>query len=190
MFIEKMKTKNVILFGFLFFTVANLFGQNWFKISKEIKNKQSTITSSTYALCHFNLRQASNCFEQLRKVKNDTIFLLENENDYSDPSISLTLWNRLDTLTYASNDCFYKNQNGGKNFVKLNEVRFTKYMMKLVSEWDLEKIKKEDKENGGSLPQYRIFATRIILDSKKYKIECIFFRDFFNIKRDGMDFSY
>jgi len=60
-------------------------------------------------------------------------------------------------------------------------------MMKLVSKWNLEEIKKEEEVNAHNQPQYWNFATRIIFNGKKYKIDCIYFNDFFNLKRDGSD---
>lgn len=185
-----MKVKVIILTAYLFLTAGSSMCQNWNNISKSIKEEQVRIAGeSTYILCHYNLRKRSKCFSQLNVQKNDTIFLLEDENDYSSPTITLTLWNRSDTLTYDSDDCYYNSNNGGENYTQSNKIDFTKYMMKLVSEWNLEEIKKEDITNGGTIPQYMVFATRIIIDDKKYKVDCIYFREFFNLQRDNMDFK-
>lgn len=62
-------------------------------------------------------------------------------------------------------------------------------MMKLVSEWNVEKIRKEEEINGASIPQYMNFACRIIFSGRRYNIDCIYFKDFFNIDRNGMDFQ-
>lgn len=183
-----MKTKSVILLIVLLSVCGSIFGQNWSKISKEIKKKQDSFLPSTYALCYYNLRQKSNCFKQLHVETNDTIFILENSNDYSEPTITLTIWNQSDTLTYTSNDCYYNTKNGGSHPIKSKKSGYTNYMMKLVSEWNLEEIKKEDEKNGGSLPQYWVSATRIILNGGKYKMDYTYFRDFFDIRRDGVDF--
>lgn len=182
-----MKAKLIILSGFLFLLLDSPICQNWKKISKDIKTKQIGIKSkSAYILYHYNLRRKSDCFRQLSVEKRDTIFLLEREGDFQ---ISLSLWNRSDTLTYYPiDDCNFYSRNGFKRYIQSNERIFTKYMMKLVSEWNVEEIKKEDIAHGGSIPQHWVFATRIILDGKKYKIDCFYFRDFFDIDRDGMDF--
>ncbi|MDH6342440.1 hypothetical protein M2480_001062 [Parabacteroides sp. PFB2-12] len=179
----------ITLLGFLFLFSGHLSGQNWNKISREIKKKHLSSLSSTYLLCHYNLRQKSKCFEQLHVETSDTIFILEDSNDYSEPTITLTLWNRSDTLTYTSGNCYYNAKNGGKIPIKQDKPGFTKHMMKLVSDWNIDEIRIEDEKNGGSLPQYWVVATRIILNEKKYKIDCLYFRYFFNIERDGMDFK-
>lgn len=183
-----MKVKFMIVLSFLILISGNLLSQDWNKISKEIRKKQLNYLPLTYVSCHYNLRQKSKCFQQLHVENNDTILLLEDSNDYSEPTITLTLWNRSDTLTFTSDDCYYRTQDGGKYSTKHNKSGFSKYMMKLVSEWNLEEIKKEDEKNGGSLPQYWVSATRIILKGNEYKIDCIFFRNFFDLNRDGMDF--
>jgi len=184
-----MKIRTVLFIGFLALVTNDSMCQNWNKISKEIRKVQLRVSPSQYVHWHYNLRKSSDCFNHLNIEKNDTLFLLENENDYSSPMITLTLWNKSDTLTFDSNNCYYNTPNGGKNVIESNEIGFTKYMMKLVSEWNVEEIKKEDKLNGASLPQYWVIATRIIINGKKYKIDLIRFKDFFNIQRDGMDFS-
>jgi hypothetical protein len=113
--------------------------------------------------------------------KNDTIFILELPGIQGD--IYFTFWNKKDTLSYTS---AYPNSTGEYKIVK--EVIFTKYMMKLVSEWNISEIRKEEEINSNLLPSEFVYATRIIVKNKKYKIECIRFDDFYNLERDSMDF--
>ena len=57
-------------------------------------------------------------------------------------------------------------------------------MMKLVSEWNIYEIKKEEEMNSNILPSELIYATKIVFTKGKYHIDCIHFKDFFNLKRD------
>ena len=54
-----MKTKVIILFSLLALTMGELSGQNWSKISKEIKEKQLTIEplENRYINCYYKLRE-------------------------------------------------------------------------------------------------------------------------------------
>ena len=56
-------------------------------------------------------------------------------------------------------------------------------MIKLINKWDIVAIRNEEKVNAMMNPDI-IYATRIIFLKKKYKIECICFKNFFNLKRD------
>ena len=155
--------------------------QNWYNISKEIKKIQllDQPSAKDYINSYYDLRQVSNSLKQFSPILNtDTIFILESHGDWSSLELASVIWNNSDTVAYNSNDA-------GKTHEIVGDVLFSKYMMKLVSEWDLEGIKKEEEINAHSQPQYWDFATRIIFDGKKYKIDCIYFKDFFNLERDG-----
>ena len=108
--------------------------------------------------------------------------MLESYGDWSSLELKSIVWNNADMISYTSNDA-------GKNYVIVEKKLFTNYMMKLVSEWNIEEIKKEEKLNKESIPQYWVYATRIIINGKKRKIDCIYFKDFFDLQRDGMDFT-
>lgn len=184
-----MKIRVILFIGFLSLIANDSLCQNWNKISKEIKKAQFDINPSEYVIWHYNLRKSSDCFNRLTIAKNDTIFLLEDESDYSSPTIALVAWNKSDTLTYYSENCYYNNHNGGNHYKSSDRIWFTKYIRKLVSEWEIAEIKKEERLNGDSLPQDWIFATRIILNDERYKIDCIRFKYFINFQRDSMDLS-
>jgi len=121
--------------------------------------------------------QPVNWYKELKfSTKNDTIFLLEYpgiEGDYY-----FSFWNKKDTLSYFEDNGRYKFAH--------NKMIFTKYMMKLVSEWNILEIREEEKNHSTLLLGY-IYATRIIIKNGKHKIDCIHFKDFFDLKRDGMD---
>lgn len=122
-------------------------------------------------------RQQFNWSKELKySQKQDTIFLLELPGVQGD--YYYTLWNRIDTISYSNNTGSFK---------LINEPLFSKYMMKLVSMWDIEGIKEEERTNLALLPSEVIYATKIIFRNNKYRIDCIRFGDFFNFERDRME---
>ena len=165
-----MKTKVIILFSLLALTMGELSGQNWSKISKEIKEKQLTIEplENRDINCYYKLREKTNILNEMKlNHPIDTIFILQIHRE-------------VDTLSINSEDF-------GKTVQITNQQTFISYMMKLVADWNLDEIKKEELTNG-IRPSDGIFATRIIVNSKKCQIDCLYFKNFFNMQRDGMDF--
>ena len=53
-----------------------------------------------------------------------------------------------------------------------------KYMMKLVSEWNIPEIKKRG-TNSNMLPDDPICAIKIVFIKGRHYIDCVFFKDFF-----------
>lgn len=122
-------------------------------------------------------RQKFNWIDKLNySSEEDTLFVLEMPGIQG--NYMYTIWNKTDTISYT-------NESG--NFMLSNRPLFTEYMMKLVGEWNIQEIKEEEK-NSSLYPTESIFASKIIIKNKKYKIVCVKFKDFFNLKRDGMDF--
>ncbi len=121
-------------------------------------------------------REQLNWYKELEySMKKDTIYVLElpaTQGYYH-----YTFWNRIDTVSYVNNTGTYE---------LVDEPPFTEYMMKLVSMWDIQGIKEEEKINSNLFPSEIIYATRVIIKNKKYRIDCIQFRDFFNFERDRM----
>ena len=64
-----------------------------------------------------------------------------------------------------------------------NESLFEKYMIKLVSEWNIPEIKKRG-TNSNMLPDDPICATKIVFTKGRYYIDCVFFKDFLICGRD------
>lgn len=179
-----MKAKTIILLGFLFLMVGNTLGQNWNKISKEIKKQQLSEVSieEKDINCYYDLRKKSDILNKMEIIPaKDTIFILQIHREVDVFNLYMMIWNNIDTLSVDSKD-------SGKTFQITNQQTFTNYMMKLVSEWNLEEIKKEEVKNS-MRPSDGIFATRIIFNGKKCKIDCFHFKNFFNLERDGVDFS-
>lgn len=175
-----MKIKLIILFLGLFMLMCNSFAQNPNKISKEIKAMQLLVApkAGKYINCYYDLRKKSNILREFFPTpKNDTIFILELHGDWSTPILVSRLWSSKKTISYSS-------KNYGKTFHFSDKQQFTNFMIKLVSEWNIEAIRKEEIENGNMISIEHVFATRIIFNGKKYKIDCISFKDFFNLERD------
>lgn len=108
--------------------------------------------------------------------KNDTIYILDMvgiEGDYY-----FTIWNRNNTLSYT---------NVSGKLIQTEQRLFTRHMIKLVSEWNIPEIRKEEKINKVTLPERITYATKITFNKGKYSIDCLTFNDFFNLKRDGVD---
>ncbi|MDR1881487.1 MAG: hypothetical protein LBR26_01740 [Prevotella sp.] len=108
--------------------------------------------------------------------QNDTIYILEMNGIQG--NYLFTAWNKSDTISYTNES--------GKLASTKNRL-FTKYMTRLVSEWNLSEIKKEEETNSNLLPSETIYATKIVFTKGKYYIDCVSFKDFFNLQRDGMN---
>ncbi|WP_147381212.1 hypothetical protein [Parabacteroides sp. AM08-6] len=104
--------------------------------------------------------------------QNDTVYILEMYG--AQGNLLITIWNKNKMLSYT-------NEQGP--FESKNESLFTKYMMELVSEWNIPGIRKEE-INSNTLPSELIYATKIVFNKGKYHIACIYFKDFFNLERD------
>jgi hypothetical protein len=108
--------------------------------------------------------------------ENDTIHTLNMVGVEGD--FYFTIWNRTNALSYT---------NVSGKLMQTERYLFTKYMIKLVSEWNVTEIRKEEQINKVTLPERVAYATRIIFNKGKYNIDCLTFNDFFNIKRDRAD---
>jgi hypothetical protein len=149
------------------------------KVYDDIYNVQKLELDDSMPLKAMSLyRKQSNWLRELKySVERDTVFLLEHSGIQGD--YFFVVWNQIDTV-------FYTNTTG--EFKPTDKLLFTKYMMKLVSEWNIPEIKREENTNSGLLPSEFVYATRIIIKNGKYKIDCIRFKEFFNLQRDGRDF--
>jgi len=108
--------------------------------------------------------------------ENDTIYILNMTGLEGD--FYFTIWNKSDTLSYT---------NVSGELIQTERSLFTKYMMKLVSEWNISEIRKEEQINKMTLPERVVYSTKIIFNKSIYSIDCLTFNDFFNLKRDGTD---
>ena len=119
-------------------------------------------------------RNQSEWWKKLKySSENDTLFIIECWGVQG--NFAFTIWSNSDTISYT-------NETG--NFIFTNEPQFTKYMIQLVSDWNISQINLEEKINANLIPEEWILATRIIIKNKNYKIDCIRFKGFFDITRD------
>lgn len=108
--------------------------------------------------------------------ENDSIYILNMVGIEGD--FNFMIWNRSNMFSYT---------NDSGELMQIEQCLFTKYMMKLVSEWNITEIRKEEQINKVTLPARVVYATKIIFNKGKYNIDCLTFDDFFNLKRDGAD---
>ncbi|MCL1934035.1 MAG: hypothetical protein FWF53_09540 [Candidatus Azobacteroides sp.] len=129
-------------------------------------------------------------------LKSDTIFILQTYNFIEGfNELSIAIVNRNEEFFYIVRDTLpiYK-----KPFYRILDYKrmclykvkkecgyslYPKYMIQLVSKWDIDGLRKEGETNwmiGGGT----ITAIRIILKNGKYNIDCISFKEFYNLKRD------
>lgn len=109
--------------------------------------------------------------------KTDTVFLLEMYDMETGISYGC-IWNKCKSQNYT----YY---HGGILEFKTDNL-FTKYTRKLVSAWNINEIRKEEKNNPGFISRKTICATRIIIGEKS-KVDMISFEEFFNFERDAYD---
>lgn len=165
--------KKIVFIFFVFF----IFGCSTHKVNNSLYNCQKKHDTRTAMALNYYRKQLHWLSKFEYDKKSDTIYTLEINGVQGE--VMFTFWNKRDTLSYAYESDFLPN----------NKSLFTKYMMKLVSEWNISEIRKEEEINGGILPNDMIYACRIIFNGKKHKIDCIYFNDFFDGKRDGTDFN-
>ena len=95
----------------------------------------------------------------------DTIYVLEEDDIQG--YYFVTVWNKCDTLCYRD-EC--------ETLVKKNRPLFTNHIIRLVSEWNIDKIRKAGKIITAETSTVTTFrATKITFDKGKYHIDCISF---------------
>lgn len=119
------------------------------------------------------------CLDSIQFSKaNDTFFLAQKQDCQGFTGI--TTWNGCLKKSYSNSE------NGELNRESL--PIFTKYAIKLISEWDTTEIRKEEQTNKCTLPSFSVYVYRIIFINKKCSVDYLYFEDFFNSQRDRNDF--
>ena len=134
----------------------------------------------SYNVYYYNLRERTQMLKQIHNgLKRDTIYLMEFYGDIPTKYLYSTAWNRSDTI-------YIEAEEYGKGELILNQKyrAFPEYMCYLVSKWDIDELEKEGKLHPASTNEEFVYATRIIINKRKYIIDCICFRDFFKLDRD------
>jgi hypothetical protein len=78
---------------------------------------------------------------------NDTIFILEMYGIQGD--VIIAIWNKSKILSYTNKKGYFENK---------DEALFTKQMIKLISEWNIPEIRKEEDTNSNLLSSELIYA--------------------------------
>jgi hypothetical protein len=111
----------------------------------------------------------------LLKGEIDTLYFLEGYN-LETATFYGTIWNKRKSINYS----YFK-----ENLSFLNRSMFSDYQIKLVTAWDTSGIRQEEKVNGNWLDNnLQINATRTVKNRNDWKIDEIYFKDFFDSNRD------
>lgn len=112
---------------------------------------------------------------KLKPLKdNDTLFFLETY-EYETGVFYGKIWNAKTSVSYS-----YKQ---GEFSFDENEV-FTAFTCELIENWDVKTIRKEEKENSTMTSPFFIYGTRVVVEEKDIKVDCIGFNEFFSLDRD------
>jgi hypothetical protein len=189
------KLKCVTLLSIIVIFSVNACGMKSSLISKKIKGIQTNTLASEYGGCkHYfitsydKLRSEVDFIDKIKpNLKNDTVFILESHDIAClSTDLHVTIWNKKKLVSFkkekldiGSNKVVYKNM----LLTKSDNSFFIKYMIKLVTKWDIEELRKEEKTHG-FVSCDLVVATRVIFRDGKYKIDCISFCEFADLQRD------
>ncbi|GAB2686214.1 hypothetical protein GCM10027037_05040 [Mucilaginibacter koreensis] len=95
---------------------------------------------------------------------------LENETFYG------LVWDKNNKVNYSYHQGI---------FSYTDSLRYTKYMIKLVKNWEINSIRKEKQDNATMIPSSSVYATRVSKNGDGYiDINSVSFKEFFNLNRD------
>ncbi|MBD8387938.1 hypothetical protein [Dysgonomonas sp. BGC7] len=170
----------IILIGFFFLLTgkanAQLDKPTLKVIYKQQKNKNDILGVAN----RFDFaRQELNKLDSLSFInqKMDTVYLLETYDMETGISYG-SIWNKCKRLNYT----YY---HGGVLEFKADDF-FARYMRALVSAWDIDAIRKEEKRGSKPISPNDIYATRIII-GKKTKIDFFTFNEFSDLWIDASE---
>lgn len=210
--------KKIIFLMITLLSVASFcYGQNWRKISKQIiKEQEMAVCSYIYggdkkaqkknrerkkyrkvgdfsSIYHI-YRMRLNLLERLNvNTQSDTLYILEMNPGLIDHNKQSTIFTRRNILSYYHNvdgECFYKHTDFKNDSLEItNKPLYPRYMLKLAIQWNLPELRKEGIK-GGLVSSIYVWLTRIIFQNKKYEIDCFYFEEFLDYKRDFNDEFY
>jgi hypothetical protein len=169
---------HLIIISIMFVNLYSCSAQTFYKISKNISDCQlkEGIRKEDKEDYYHDIRIKLNDLGQLKFVeKSDTLFLLESYN-IENGSFYGKIWN-----THSNKVEYIYNQ--GKFDFNPDKI-FTNYMCFLISKWNINSIREEEKKNSTMTNPLLIFGSRIIKKGSDYNIDCIMFNEFFNLERD------
>ena len=167
--------KLVLLILTSIFCVFHSYSQDFLIASKKIEKK-----------CHEYHKKNRQSFHKIRSLFYgqgkldflnpvfDTLYILEHF-DIETGDYNSRIWNSKGALTYIFN----------KSEIKfLSEGLYTKFTIELIEKWDIPVIRNEEKINANLIPQIHIRGLRIVMKKKKIHIDCVKFKEVFNLERD------
>ncbi len=159
------------------------------KVSEKITKCESSLL---YQVDKFQKKRYGKLRQELDFIKllnvnlqNDTVFILESYSlSNLNLSMYITFWNSRKQFSFTK-------KNINPNYVIYDQMPlyavkercypfFTKYMVQLVNEWNIDELKRGAKINGTTSDALYI-AVRIVFKNKKYTVQCASFKDFFDL---------
>lgn len=190
--------KKLLLLVTLLLTVSASHAQSWRRISREIKKQQLQMffeskakednspdcndddfdylfTDQIRAYHSYRTRFDIPKLLNINPV-NDTLYILEEDVDITLPAnAASTIFTRHGLLSY-----YLKEKRGAlrKDLLKVeHQPYYTKHILKLVTKWDVETLRKEGEEST-RLPETIIRLTMVIFKDKEYVIKHATFEDY------------
>jgi len=174
--------KKIILIEIILFTTLVGCAQkiSFPALSKEIykrhsgPNENKSLSLSAYKRNArneaFNKRKSSFLYGAL-----DTLFIMESYN-IETAVISGTIFSNKGQINYSYDR---------KGITFLKESSYTNYELKLVAKWDTVSIRKEEKLHAVLFGGNIIYASKCFINNGIWVVEDIYFKDFFDLKRDN-----
>ncbi len=166
----------IILIFILLTAILNLeIGQTFEHISKKIQNKCNCESCKINGSTFHDIRMKLYSIGKLKflNLKSDTFFTAESY-ELETGEYYGQIWTSRGRVLYS-----YR---AGK-FIYLDKNVFTNYETNLISKWDTATLRKEGSASS-QISQRIITAARVILSNDASPINCIRFKDFYNVSRD------
>ncbi|RKO70756.1 hypothetical protein D7322_15925 [Sphingobacterium puteale] len=166
--------KNFVLFFISFVFIGCSSIKNFNTFSKQIYKAQKVEKDcGVYPKLSFESRKKVIDRIDFINYSNDTVYCLESYYTETGEYYS-AIWTKKGTVEFK---VYQNNLEYGQKF-------FIKRLYKMIEEWDLPTIQKAEKESGGMLGGAMMMGAIITLDNGNFKMDCIQFKEFFNIGLD------
>lgn len=166
-----------VIIGFFF--ISSCCSQKFVDISKKIDSQCSVRKNTWNGETFHQIRQKLFDMGKLGFINInsaiDTIYLLQTYEVETGNYIGM-IWNRNGQVSFVYNKGVFDFSTS-----KL----FTKYTQQLIQQWDLKKIRDEEKLNALTLPEKIVNGFRVIVNKSASEVNCITFKEFFDLKRDS-----
>ncbi len=186
--------KILIIFGLI--CGLNTFSCNYNNLSKDIYKSQVREFGNLERLnTFFEIRNQIQYFSDIQFLVNDTLLLVESyvyNIESGNKSCYLTIFNHNKNFSFKTMitntnklkliNGKYKSQNINFEIEKLKDCFIPGYLLSLIYEWNLNEIDKESQRYSVQYPN-QIYITRIIINNKKFRIDCHCFDEFYNLQK-------